>query len=166
MKHRNWLAGACAAFLPVVSQAAAMMMVDRVTGPSKMTNYVGWFFADSASWSIDRAKVAEPHSFSVTVQSSAGAAALLQISASGTSVKRIVLDQLATSDGGSVVMQRLTCEDALIRSSAVHVPPEPRALIELKIQCGRLLWEHFDYSDQKTIIAAGKGSWNFKTNTP
>lgn len=155
------------ALFPGVSQAAMFMLVEGVTGPSKMPNYVGWFIVDNASWSIDRAKVAEPHSLIVALRSSAGTAALIQLSASGVPLKRIALDHVSVAEGtATLIMERLACEDPIIRSSGVSADADDFAQVQLKIRCGRLAWENFDYNSQKKVAAAGKGSWNFKTNSP
>jgi hypothetical protein len=166
MRRRGGLLAGLLALLPAVSQAAMFMLVDGVPGPSKYTNYGGWFSVDSAQWFIDRTKAGEPHSIVVTLRSSAQTAALIQLSASGAILKRIVVDHVSTSEAAPVLNNRLTCDDAQIRSSSTSGDSDDIAQIELKILCGRLAWENFDYNAQKTLAAQGKGSWNFKTNTP
>ena len=167
MNRRGWLLGALVALSPAVSQAAALMLVDGVVGPSKTAGYAGWFNLEAYNWSIDRSKTPEPHTFNVVLVVSAAAATLIQASASGALPKKIVVDQLESVDGGFLLNGRLTCEEPAIRASATAGDPDDRARLNLKIQCGRLAWEYFDYnSTSKALVASGKGSWNFKTNTP
>lgn len=167
MNRRAWLLGALVALSPAVSQAAALMLVDGVIGPAKLPGYAGWFHLEAFSWSIDRSKTSEPHGFNVVLVASATTAALVQASASGAMAKKIVVDQVFMADGSALQLRsRLACEEPFIRASSVSADADDSARMSFKIQCGRLAWEYFDYNDNKSLAATGKGSWNFKTNTP
>jgi hypothetical protein len=41
-----------------------------------------------------------------------------------------------------------------------------KEVISLKLVCGSVAWEKFDYSSKSETLRSPKGSWNFKTNTP
>jgi len=167
MIRRDWILGGLLALLPAVSQAAILMMVDGVIGPSKVTGYGGWFPVQAINWSIDRSKAAEPHSVAVTLDSSATVATLIQLSATGAPSKKIVFDVVSQeSDAALQLHARFSCEDAYIRSSATHADSDRRPVVSLTIQCGRLTWENYDFGTSKAVTAVGKGSWNFRTNTP
>lgn len=168
MIRRGWILAALLALSPAVSQAALLMLVDGVPGPSTFVGYAGWFSLESMQWNIDRAN-ATPHKLNVTVEVSAGTATLHQAAANGSLLKRIAVDQVATSsESGPVLIARLNCEEPIIRSSSTAHQPADQGIISLDIRCTRLFWEYFDYANGigKPLTRAGKGSWNFKTNTP
>lgn len=166
MFRRALVLGGLLALSPAVSQAALFMLVDGVPGPSTFTGYVGWFNIKSLKWNIDRSS-ATPHSVRVTVEVSANTATLHQAAANSGVLKRIAIDQITSQDATGVLVARLTCEEPTIRSSSTAHQPDQQGVIELDIRCLRVVWEYFDYNSQtKTVTKGGKGSWNFKTNTP
>lgn len=166
MIRRGWMLAGLLVLLPGVSQAAMFMLVDGFPGPSKYASYAGWFSVDSAQWFIDRTKAGDPHALVVVLRSSAQTAPLIQLSASGAILKRIVVDHVSTSEATPVLHGRVTCDEVQVRSSSTSGNAEDVTRIELKILCARFAWEYFDYSATKALAAQGKGSWNFKTNTP
>ena len=169
MIRRAWILGGLLALSPAVSQAALLMLVDAVPGTATLPGYVGWFTLRSLQWGIDRSNTATPHSVHVTLEVSAGTATLHQAAATGGAFKKIAIDQVSTVDGGNVTLvTRLICEESLIRATSTGHDSDDRGVIALDIRCGRLAWEYFDYSSgtPKTLVRQGKGSWNFKTNTP
>ena len=168
MIRRALLLAGFLAMTPAISQAAVLMMVEGVIGPSKTTGYSGWFNLNAFSWSIDRSKTAEPHDVSVVLDSSATVATLIQASANGASLKKMVFDSLhiVSGDAAMLLDSRVTCEDPLVRASSVSQDENDRAVVELRIRCGRLAWELYDYNSSKGVATLAKGSWNFRTNTP
>ena len=169
MIRRGWILGALLALSPAVSQAALFMLVDNVPGPATLPAYTGWFVIDSLSWNIDRSNTAAPHKLAVSLVVSAGTATLHQAAAVGGVFKKIAIDQVDIGEAPTPTLHaRLTCEEALIRSSSTSHDSDDRGRIELDIRCGRLAWEYFDYAagGTKTLLRQGKGNWNFKTNTP
>jgi len=167
MARRHLFLGTCLALLPLASQAAHVMLVDGIQGTSTKPNYSGWFDATAVSWSIDRASTAAPHGFDVTLESIAATASLAQLGASGTGIKRIVVDTVFPSSSNSsfLLHWRLTCEEAVIRVFAASASTNQRFTMQLRIQCGKLSWEGYDYQND-TLLRSAKGSWNFKSNTP
>ena len=169
MIRRALVLGALLTLAPALSQAAIRMMVEGISGPSKTTGYSGWFELNSLSWSIDRSKTAEPHEIAVTLPASAAVATLIQLSAAGVSAKKMVFDTLHgfAPDASFLLDSRVTCEDPTIRASTTAGSSDDRSNVALHIRCGRLVWELYDYGkDSKVAALAGKGSWNFRTNTP
>jgi type VI protein secretion system component Hcp len=166
MIRRSWWLGACAALLPGLAQATALMLVDGVTGSAKLQGYAGWFEIRAYSWSIDRSKTAQPLQFNVEYEWTAPASTLAQLAVTGTILKKIVIDQVAPIDGGLLLVSRVTCDEASFRTTANSTSASDRSVGDLQVQCGRLQWEYFDYATNKGLTATGKGSWNFKTNTP
>jgi hypothetical protein len=168
MIRRVCILGACLALLPAVSQAALVMLVEGVPGPSKVQNYSGWFILDSVEWGIGRSNVAAPHTLTVSLVFSANVATLAQASASGAVFRKIAVDQISAAvENAPQLVSRLVCEEASIREFSSSADSNDRAQVELDIRCARLTWEGFDYDSQNKALAKGaKGSWNFKTNTP
>lgn len=168
MIRRVWILGGLLALAPAVSQAALVMLVDGVPGPSTVLNHVGWFDIDSVSWSIERGNTTAPQKFVVVIKSSAGVATLMQASASGTGLKKIVIDTVFTgnSSASQVLDSRLTCEGTHILNFGASGHAQDREQVSLSLQCGRILWEKYDYTSAGQPSKSGKGSWNFKTNTP
>jgi hypothetical protein len=154
------------ALSPAVSQAALLMLVDGVPGPATLAGYAGWFDIENLQWNIDRSS-ATPHSVHVTVRVSASTATLHQAAANAGVLKRIAIDQVRSVDSAALLVARLTCEEPTMRSTTTSHQADELGMISLDIRCARVLWEYFDYNAQtKTVSKAGKGSWNFKTNTP
>lgn len=169
MKRPAWILGALLALLPAISNAALMVMVDGITGPSKLSPYGGWFLANSFSWGYERANTAKPFALTVSMeQSGIGFASIAQASFSGAILKKVVIDVLdATgSEGQFKVTTRLSCEEAQVRSSSTAGDYNDRPRLELGFSCARFTWENFEVDKDGAVFNAGKGSWNFKTNTP
>ena len=166
MTRRSWWLGACAALLPGLAQAAALMMSEGVTGSSKVPGYAGWFEIRAYSWGIDRSKTAQPLEFNVVLEWTAPVATLVQASVSGSILKKLIIDHLAVADSSLLLTSRLTCEEASLRATANSAQAAERAVGQVSVQCARLTWEYFEYNSSKALTASGKGSWNFKTNTP
>ena len=166
---RRWRLAACLALLSLPAQSANLMMVEGIIGPSTTAPaYAGWFDVDTLSWGIDRNEPSGPSIVTVVMQSSAAAAALAQPAASGAALKRIVFDEVQLEHQSIQVTARVQCEEVLIRayhSASAHTATG-RAKISLTISCGRIAWEYFDYGGAGQPSKSGKGSWNFKTNTP
>lgn len=166
MFRRALVLGGLLALLPTMSQAALVMLVEGVTGSSTIPNHVGWFNVDSVQWAIERGNPARPQAFVVALESTSAMATLMQASASGTGLKKIVIDVLYTSQEPLTLDSRLTCEDPLIRDFSAVLQPAHRERVSLSVQCGRIAWEKFDYTANGQLLRQAKGSWNFKTNTP
>lgn len=168
MFRRALVLGGLLAVLPVASRAELAMLVEGVAGPSTTLNHVGWFDVESVSWAIERGNPTKPQSFVVVLRSSAAVSTLMQASASGTSVKKVVLDSLFVGGVNPTLMldTRLTCEDPLILEFSAALPRHDREQVSLSFQCGKLTWEKFDYNSNGQPLRQGKGSWNFRTNTP
>jgi hypothetical protein len=109
MIRRGWILGGLLALAPAVSQAALVMLVDGVRGPSTVLNHVGWFDIRSVNWGLERGSPTAPQSFSVVLESSAAVATLMQASASGTSLRKIVVDTLALHEGVQMLFSAVQC---------------------------------------------------------
>lgn len=168
MIRRVCILGACLALLPVVSQAAIMIMVEGVTGPNKPAPYTGWFVGDGFAWSSERSNPAKPFELSVSLaQSGTGFASLAQAAFGGALMTRIVIDNLGVNDAGSpALLSRLTCEGAVIRDMSTSGDADDAPNVELAFTCARFTTEHFEVDSKTGAAKALKGSWNFKTNTP
>jgi hypothetical protein len=166
---RRWPLAACLALLSLPAHSGNLMMVDGIVGPSTVAQaYAGWFDVDTLAWGIDRSEPTGPSIVTVVIQSSAATAALAQPAASGAGLKRIVFDEISLGQQSIQVTARVQCEEALVRSyHSASVPTVAgRAKVSLTIACGRITWEYFDYAGTGPPSKSGKGSWNFRTNTP
>lgn len=161
MCRRCWILAAWLVVVPASAHANVLMLVEGVPGTAALKDYGGWFPIESLQWAIDRSSGAASQTLDVRLRVSAGVATLRQSAASGSPFKRIVFDHL----GNSGLRSRLTCEDALIRSFDVGWSMN-ESLQGLRMQCARLVWEEVDRDAGGAIIRSGKGSWNFRTNTP
>lgn len=168
MNCRSWILGGLLALLPTISQAGLLVMIDGIPGPYKVAPYSGWYAAEAVSWNHDRSNVAKPFAFTVVmVQSGIGFAGIAQASFNSVILKRIIIDRTKTVAADTVIVtSRLTCEDAQLRAIATSGNSNEPPTIQLDIGCGRFAWENFDVDKNGVVFGAGKGSWNFKTNTP
>ncbi len=169
MKRPTWILGALLALQPAASNAALMVMVEGVAGPNKPAPYGGWFAADSFTWGYDRANTTKPFALALTMQQAGtGFASIAQATFSGAILKKIIIDVFSFSgpDGQLTVYTRLTCEEAQIRKSSTAGGNDDLPQIALEFGCAKFGWENFDKGKDGVVVSAGKGSWNFKTNTP
>jgi hypothetical protein len=168
MNCRGWILGGLLALLPTISQAGLMVMIDGIPGSYKFPPYSGWYPAEAASWNHDRSNVAKPFGFTVVMeQSGIGFASIAQASFNSVILKRIIVDRTKTVNSDTVIVtSRLTCEDAQLRAIGTSGSESEMPRIQLDINCGRFSWENFDVDKNGVVFSAGKGSWNFKTNTP
>jgi len=170
MIRRGCILGVLLAFLPAVSQAAVMFMIDGVPGPAKLPGYGGWFVADAYSVGVDRGNAAKPQAIEVHMTQEAAVATLFQVGAGMGTFKKIVLDVIdIDGDSSSTIklLSRLTCEEATLRQIAASAEGDERGKTELAFSCGKMIWDGYDYDAQtKALAKASKGTWNFKTNTP
>lgn len=168
MKWKALVPGALLALLPSISNATLMVMVDGIVGPGKQAPYSGWFTADSFSWAHDRVNPTNPFGLTVSMkQFGIGFASIVQAAFSGASPKKVIIDVLtAGAQDQLMVISRLTCEEAQVRNSSTSGPGDNRPQVQFEFGCARFVWENFEMDRTGAIISAGKGSWNFKTNTP
>lgn len=166
---RVWILGGLFALLPTVSNAALMVMIDGIAGPNRQAPYGGWFVAEAVSWGYERGNTAKPFALTVSMeQSGVGFANIAQAAFSGAILKKIVIDmvEFIGQDGQLMVTSRLSCEEALLRSSNTAADSGDRPKVEFELSCAKFSWENFDADKNGAVFGAGKGSWNFKTNTP
>ena len=169
MKRTALVLGALLALLPAISNAGLMVMVDGVVGPHKELPYAGWFAAEAFSWGYDRANTTKPFALTVSMdQSGIGFASIAQAAFSGANLKKVVIDvvTLSGAPGQLMVLSRLTCEDAQVRVLSTTGNENDVPHIALEFGCTKFSWENFDKGKDGIVISAGKGSWNFRTNTP
>ena len=169
MKRTVLALGALLALLPAISNAALMVMVDGVAGPNKQSPYGGWFVADSFTWGYERANTAKPFAVTISMeQSGIGFASIAQAAFSGAILKKIVIDVVTVTgpENQLMVLSRLTCEEAQVRRSSTAGDEDDMPRFELEFGCAKFAWENFERGKDGIVTSAGKGSWNFRTNTP
>lgn len=169
MKRTALMLGALLALLPTISNAGLMVMIDGVAGPNKQSPYGGWFAADSFAWGYERANTAKPFAVMISMgQSGIGFASLAQAAFSGAILRKIVMDVVTVTgpEGQLTVLSRLTCEDAQVRNLSTTGSNNDVPRIALEFGCTKFGWENFDRGKDGIATSAGKGSWNFRTNTP
>jgi hypothetical protein len=169
MTRRGWIFGALLALQPALAHAGLYMLVDGVPGAVTTAPWTSWHPALSYSLTLDQSKTELPFQLTVTMERSAASVAAIQQAAFARSTfRRIILDNAAplAAPGSQLTFTRLTCEEAVIRSFGSSAAAGQPAVSELVLTCGRLLWDEFDYNNAGAATKAGKGSWNFRTNTP
>lgn len=169
MTCRGWMFGALLALQPALAHAGLYMLVDGVPGGVITAPWTGWHLAMSYSVTLDRSKAELPFQLTVTMERNAASVATIQQAAfSGSAFRRIMLDNAASlaATGAQLTFTRLTCEEAVIRSFASSATSGQAAVSQLVLSCGKLQWDEYDYHSNGTVAKAGKGSWNFRTNTP
>jgi len=169
MTRRGLIFGALLALQPALAHAGLYMLVDGVPGGVITAPWTGWHPAMSYSVALDRSNSELPFQLTVTMERNAASVAAIQQAAfSGSAFRRIMLDNAAplTATGTLLTFTRLTCEEAVIRSFASSANTGQAAVSQLVLSCGRLSWDEFDYNNAGAATKAGKGSWNFRTNTP
>jgi hypothetical protein len=165
MNRRAWILAAGLALLPSVSQAAAVMFVEGLTGRSRVQGRSGWFDVLSVSWSVDRSNTAAPNSVVVVLNTSAATVTFGQAGASGGAFRKMVFDQVySINDSNPLLATRLTCDNAVVRTASASASTEAPETASITLQCGILTWENFDYSNQGTLLGTGKATWDFLRN--
>jgi hypothetical protein len=162
------MVGALLALQPTLAHAGLYMLVDGVPGGVTTAPWTSWHPALSYSLALDQSNSELPFQLTVTMERSAASVAAIQQAAFARSAfRRIILDNAAPlAAGAQLTFTRLTCEEAVIRSFASSANSGQAAVSQLVLTCGRLLWDEFDYNNAGAATKAGKGSWNFRTNTP